>query len=188
MGMGIVSDADFEKEMTRIVPEALPVSVPIPEVLPMEHPGRTEGDVNVPNNLRKIIGETSELEGREAALELASRFGVSNSSVSAYANGSTSTASMHKQPNLGAINAAKIRVATKARKKLLLSLHHITEEKLQDAKPEVLASVARNMSAIIKEMEPEQEKEKNDDKAPQFVVFAPTIKQENNYEVIKARE
>src|SRR5215510_5460530 len=108
MPMGIVSDDDFDREINHL--NRKPVVTPppvIPEVVDMPRPGRSNGDVNVPDSLRKIIGETSELEGRDAALELASKFGISPSSVSAYANGSTSTASMDKQPNLEHINSAK---------------------------------------------------------------------------------
>lgn len=186
MPMGIVSDADFEKELTRTVPETKPLPI-IPEVLPMEHPGRKEGDNNVPDSLRRIIGETSETEGRSAALELAATFGVSPSSVSAYSNGSMSTASMDRTPNKPHINSAKLRIAKMAKKKLFASLHQITDDKLKDAKVEVLASVARNMSAIVKEMEPE--KESDDGKPqPQFIVYAPEIRNEQHYEVILARE
>jgi ABC-type bacteriocin/lantibiotic exporter with double-glycine peptidase domain len=187
MAMGIVSDDEFEKELNRI-PSTDKPSIPDVEVIPMPTKGRNIGDNNVPNSLRKIIGETSEIEGRQSALELASHFGLSPASVSAYSNGSTSTDSMKKQPNLPHINNAKVRIAKIATKKLFKSLNAITEDKLQDAKPEVLAQVARNMSAIVKEMEPEQPKDSSEKTAPQFVVFSPQIRDERHYEITVARE
>ena len=194
MGMGIVSDSDFEKEIGNLnkttPPPALPTFPPVieGEVVNAPRPGRSNGDVNVPDSLRKIIGETSELDGRQAAIDLASRFGISPSSVSAYANGSTSTASMDKQPNLPHINGAKTRIAKKAMKKLMSSLGHMTDEKLSEAKPHELAVIARNMSAIVKEMEPEQPKEADGKKGPTFVFFAPTLHKEEHYETINVRE
>lgn len=191
MGMGIVSDSDFEKEIGNLNKTTPPPALPViqGEVVPEVRPGRSNGDVNVPDSLRKIIGETSELEGRQAALDLAKQFGVSPSSVSAYANGSTSTASMDKQPNLPHINGAKGRIAKKAMKKLMSSLSHMTDEKLSEAKPHELAAIARNMSAIVKEMEPEQPKGDDEGKkGPTFVFFAPTLHKEEHYETINVRE
>ena len=193
MGMGIVSDKDFEKEVGRLETPSQS-SVPgntlpgLTEILPLPVPGRKEGDVNVPDSLRKIIGETSELDGRQAALDLASHFGISPSAVSAYRNGSTSTASMDKQPNLPHINGAKMRVAKVAMRKLKQSLTHLTDEKLSEARPHELAVIARNMSAIVKEMEPEPEKENTGKQGPTFVLFAPSLHKEEHYETINVRE
>lgn len=185
MPMGIVSDEDFEKELQRSpAPE-----VKIPEVLPMQRPGRHEGDNNVPDSLRKIIGETSEIDGRKEALQLAEQFGISPSSVSAYANGSTSTDSMHKQPNLNHINGAKERITRKAMNRLVRSLNAITDDKLEVTKPVELASIARAMSGIVKEMEPEQPKDPNEGKeGPTFVFYSPQVRDERHYEIIVARE
>ncbi len=188
MPLGIVSDKDFEKELgnSSKVPDTIPTTGRV-DILPT--PGRNSGDNNVPDSLRKIIGETSEIEGRQEALELANHFGISPSSVSAYANGSTSTASMDKQPNLDHINGQKNRIVKRATIKLHKALSHITDEKLEGAKAVDLASIAKSMSGIVKEMEPEKPKDSTDGKnAPAFIVYSPTFKQENYYEVVTARE
>src|SRR5215831_1011577 len=109
MGMGIVSDADFELEQSNLRP--VPTKTEIKE---LERPGRSDGDNNVPDSLRKIIGETAETEGRQEALALARTFGLSDSSVSAYANGSRSTSSYDNQPLLDHINKSKARVSKRA--------------------------------------------------------------------------
>lgn len=185
MPMGIVSDDEFEKELNRTIVQD---DVKIPEVIPMTRPGRSNGDKNVPDGLRKIIGETSEIEGRAEALALAEQFGISPSSVSAYANGSTSTASMNKTPNREYINGAKDRVSKKAMKRLLKSIDSITDDKLEGAKATDLASIAKSLSGVIKDMEPEEDANKGDANKPAFIIFAPQVHQENHYEVTKARE
>lgn len=184
MPLGIVSDEELETELKRSEPKSK--ADMIPSVIPMPTPGRNQGDNNIPDSLRKIIGETANIDGRQSALELASTFGISPSSVSAYTNGSTSTASMDKRPNLPHINGAKEVIARQARNKLRDALKHITPEKLEGSKAVDLASVARSMSAIVKEMEPEQEEEKKD--GPAFVIYSPQFKQENHYEIISGRD
>lgn len=188
MPLGIVSDKDFERELADSTDRGR-IKADIPSIEPMKRPGRSIGDTNVPDSLRKIIGETSQIEGREAALNLAADFGISPSSVSAYSNGSTSTDSYDKQPNLNHINAAKERISRKARAKLFKSLNHLTDDKLASAKAVDIASVARAMSAIVKEMEPETPKNPDGDKqGPTFVFYSPQIKTEKHYDVINAKE
>lgn len=188
MAMGIVSDADFEKELDKAIPIVNDVAKDIieGEVVDMPMPGRSNGDNNVPDSLRKIIGETNELDGRREALALAETFGVSSSSVSAYANGSKSTASYGEQPNKSFINESRTRVQTRARKILFRSLKHITEDKLQNEAPLALAGIAKQMSGIIKDMEPE--KESDNKPLAQFVIMCPPSKDESSYEHIPSRD
>ena len=190
MPMGIVSDTDFEKELGNSSPKSKSVpSVTTAVVNRIEKPGRSEGDNNVPDSLRKIIGETSEIDGRQSALALAEKFGISPSSVSAYANGSKSTDSYDKRPNLAHINEAKERISSKARKKLFSALNNLTDEKMADAKAVDLASIARSMSGIVKEMEPEIPKESDSVKSgPTFIFYSPQVKTEEHYDVVNARE
>lgn len=183
--MGIVSDADFDKEVSNLNKRT---EVVIPEVLPMQRPGRSQGDTNVPDSLRKIIGETSEIDGRKEALELARHFGVSPSSVSAYANGSTSTATMEKTPNKPHINKAKERIASRAKRVAMRSLNYLTDEKLKDVKAVELAQIAKSMSGIVKDMEPEEGGGDDGSNKPQFIFYSPQIRDERHYEVTIARE
>lgn len=147
---------------------------------------------NVPDSLRKVIGETSTLEGRSEALELANDFGISPSSVSAYSNGVTSTATYDK-PDEGLtnhINSAKDRVSKRARIKLMEALKHITPAKLEGAKARELSAVARDMSAIVKDMEPDTPKVINETgvAGPTFVFYAPQFRDERSYDVVNAKE
>jgi hypothetical protein len=154
----------------------------------MERPGRNEGDKNVPDALRKIIGETSVIDGRKDALALAADFGISPSSVSAYNQGATSTASYDKQPNKSFLDEGRVRIQKRARKTLFNALKHITEDKLEGAKAVDLASIARNMGGIIKDMEPEPDTPANGGNNAQFIIFTPPTRDERDYEVITARE
>lgn len=188
MAMGIVSDKDFERELERAIPIVNDVATEIleGEIVDIEKPGRRPGDNNVPDSLRKIIGETGELDGRQDALALASTFGISASSASAYRNGSTSTKTYDEQPNKPHIEHARTRIQSRARKILFRSLRHITEDKLEAQPPLALANIARQMSGIVKELEPEKE---NDNKPlAQFIIMAPPVKDESAYEHIPSRD
>lgn len=189
MGIGIVSDEDFQKELNRISGE---IKKPTPHatVVTPDKPGRKEGDRNVPESLRKIIGEESVINGREEAVALAEMFDISKSSVSAYAKGATSTTTYNQQKPeiISHINRARSRSVKKAQRVLRESLDAITPEKLSDVKVRDLAGIAKDMSAIIKNLELEPVKDESE-KMPQFVVFAPQfIKHESFGEVIKVNE
>lgn len=191
MAMGIVSSKDFEKELDNTAPrkkdsdEAKPVAT----VIDLPTPGRKEGDVNVPNSLRSVIGATAFEDGRQEAIDLGRQFGISPSSVSAYARGATSTSSYDNTPNSPVINKSKARVTKRAMAKLMGALHNITPEKLANTSAKELASIAKDMSAVVKTMEPESEKGDNGKQPlPQFVVFAPQFRDERSYEVVYAKE
>jgi hypothetical protein len=187
MGIGIVSNEEFEKALNKSVP------LPTPKVEIVDGPvkGRGKGSNEVPQSLRNIIGEEAIINGRGNALDLAKVFGLEGASVSAYTNGSTSTATYNKQPGLDKLNESKLRVSGRALKRLNLALSSLTPEKLQDTKAVELASVARSMSAIIKDMEPESphsSMEGGGNIGPTYILYAPQIKEERQYEVIDARE
>ncbi len=192
MPLGIVSNNEFESELANSDSQD---SIPSPVsgvIHNIKSPGRGEGNANVPDSLRKIIGETSEIDGRREALALAKEFGISSQSVSAYANGSTSLATYDKKDTGLAkyINARKEKISNRAQKKLLLALDGITEERIGEAKLRDLAIVAKMMSGVVKDMEPEKEKEKESTAINnvQFVMFAPPMIKESSLETITVNE
>ena len=182
MPLGIVPDDVFEKELGRSVP----TEVKIVEI----EKGRGQDNNEVPNSLREIIGEESVINGRKEALELARNFGISPSSVSAYANGSTSTRTYDKQPNLSKLNNARLRVSDRARKRLLKALSAMDETKLNDSSAVELASVAKSMSGIIKDMEPSQplSPNGNGNNGATYIFYAPQVRDEKHYDVIRVNE
>lgn len=211
MGMGIVSDKDFDIESSnsgaiREESSSKSESIPSPDinsrftpqvVLDPEMNGviveTTRGrghNPATPQGLRKLVGEESVINGRQSALELAASVGISPSSVSAYAHGATSTAT-YDTPNTPLSNHLKesrLRVQKRARNKLMAALNHITVDKLADAKPRDLAGIARDMSAVIKDMEPEKEAGPLGTNGPQFIFYAPQFRDERHYDTIDAKE
>jgi hypothetical protein len=186
MPIGIVSDEELEKELHRISPKVIEGSI-----VSKTPRGRSDGDNNVPDSLRKIIGEEALLNGRGAALEIASQFGISPSSVSAYANGATSTKTYDTPSKslISHINKSRERAVKRASKTLNAALGAITQDKLDYADVSDLSGIAKDMSVIIKNLEPKQVSESPaDSKAPQFVIFAPQFRKEETFDVITVQE
>lgn len=190
MPMGIVSPEDFEKELNNSKPKPVePISPKSDSIIDIPTPGRKEGDINVPDSLRQVIGETAFSAGRREAIQLANQFGVSPSSVSAYSQGAVSTATYNDRPNASIIAKSRIRVQKRAMNRLMGALEHLTPEKLGAAKARDLAGIAKDMSAVIKTLEPEVEDNgKDKPQQPQFIVYAPQFKDERSYDVIYAKE
>jgi hypothetical protein len=220
MSMGVVDDKEFEVEKEKLTPKTTspsdinngrvqdspesygtptdisinPYGIPSIEIghtiIKDMIKGRGLGNVEVPNGLRKLIGEESAINGRQSAIDLARSLDISPSSVSAYDNGATSTASYNQQPNLTHINNARSRVSTRARNKLMMALRHISEDKLENAKVGEISAVARNMASIVKDMEPESPNKdgKNTLNQPTFVFYSPQIKREDTFDIIKINE
>lgn len=190
MGMGIVTDADFDAERRNSNVPTQRREETVGRISPLPTPGRNKGDVNVPNSLRKIIGDTATSEGRQEALALAKNFGISDSSASAYAHGSNSTSSYNDRPNLPVINGAKERIQKRARIKLQVALKALTPEKIGESKAIEIAGIAKAMSAIVKDMEPEvpdADREKLG-RGPTFVFMAPPTLKEEIFDVKYVKE
>jgi hypothetical protein len=192
MAMGIVSDKEFDSELGRLGPksdstksEELKGEI-VGEIKDVTR-GRGQGNIGVPNGLRNIIGETSITDGRREAVELASIFGISPSSASAYAQGATSTSSYSDRPNGPVINKARERISKSARNKLMMALRHITEDKLEGTKARELAGIAKDMSAVVKNMEEDGPKVPTSN-GPTFVFYSPQFRKEEHFEVIHAKE
>ena len=182
MAMGIVSDKDYQSETNKLNPSK-------PKEKNITPPKEKERGPNVPDSLRKLIGDTAESNGRSEAVALAAQFGISPSSASAYGVGATSTRTYDDRPNAGIIRGAKERISKKARAKLMLALNHITEDKIENVSAKDLAGIAKDMSAIVRNMDDEPTTKENDGPTkPAFLVYAPTVNQENHYQTVIAKE
>jgi predicted transcriptional regulator len=210
MPIGLVSDSDFLKELGRTSPGGAVVSTRTPELVPSTstepptHPviegvvedthsaGRSKGDTNIPESLRKLIGEEAVINGRASALSLAKDVGVSPSSVSAYAKGATSTSSINTpvQSLIGHLNKSRTRAVKRASNTLNAALGAITQEKLDYADVKDLSTIAKDMSVIIKNLEPPPAPVimESEHKTPQFVIFAPQFRKEESFDVITVNE
>lgn len=189
--MGIVSDNDFDDELNRCnngqKNNGVSNESEKAEIVEIER-GRGKGNTEIPDSLRKVIGEESAINGRASALELARNFDVSPSSVSAQAVGAMSTASYDNRPNQSHIIKSKERIATRARSKLTQALINLTSEKLKDAKARDLSGIAKDMSAVIRNMEPETPRNPDERRGPTFIFYSPQFKQEEHFETIHVKE
>jgi len=194
MPIGIVSDEEFFKESSSYSPAKSLIVPPNPvlegEILDIPKRGRKDGDIEVPDSLRKIIGEEALLNGRASAVQLAAEFGLSPSSASAYAVGATSTSS-YNQPKpsiLSHINKSRERATKKAAKTLNAALAAITQEKLDYLDADKVSGIAKDMSVIIKNLEPKVASPDEGNKQPQFVIFAPQFRDERSFDMITVSE
>jgi len=189
MPIGLVSDDLFQQELDRLSGKSKKESHPqVIDITPSH--GRSDGDVNVPDSLRQIIGEEAVINGRQAALDLAKDFGISPSSVSAYTKGATSTTT-YNQPKseiIKHINKSRERSIKKAGKVLSGALNAITQDKLDYTDARDLSAIAKDMAVIIKNLEPQKESSESAQQTPQFVIFAPQFRQENSFDHITVNE
>lgn len=181
--MGIVSDDDFDLEQDRLGTKSKQTA----EVKVIEK-GRGNGNVEVPNPLRNIIGETAITDGRQEAVELGKMFGVSPSSVSAYSAGATSTASYDERPNRDVISKTKQKISLRARNKLMRALKHITEDKLAVSKASELAGITKDLSAVVKNMEDNSPVQSNSNTGPTFVFYSPQFRKEEHFDIVPSKE
>jgi predicted transcriptional regulator len=194
MPIGIVSEDDFNQELNHLSNgKSGPIRAPKVEIIdsPLPSHGRNNGDVNVPESIRKIIGETAVIDGRAAAISLAKDFGISPSSVSAYAKGATSTASYNqpKESIISHINKSRQRAIKKASKTLNAALGAITQEKLDYSDAKDLSGIAKDMAVVIKNLEPKDTStEGGASGTPQFVIFAPQFRDERSFDTIHVPE
>lgn len=183
---GIVDDASFELQLASLNKNGSKNEAEPRATFATIERGR--GSVNaIPTELRKIIAEEA-ISGTPAK-ELSKLFEISESSISAYKNDATSTSS-YNQPNgeLAKSNdVVRQTILDGARGKILIALENITDEKLRDAKVRDTASVAKDMSAIIRNLEPQTDKGQNG-LNQQFIFYAPKSKKESDFEVVEMRD
>lgn len=179
MAIGVVDKNEFEEEM-----RALRIKQELEDKVTEECRSLVRGRGNkpaVPMALRAVIaGEATE---GAPSKELQNAFGVSASSVSAYANGATSTSSYNtpRSEISGAISAANENIGRIATHKLLRALDAITDNKVADLSPLKAADLASKMSNVIKNTRPDEIR----DGGVKIVVFQPRIKEEDEFEVIE---
>lgn len=174
MPLGIVTDEQFEEELLHINKST------------HKEITRGRGSVTeVPEIIREVIAEDA-ISSDLTQKEVAEKYGVSESSVSAYKHSATSTASYNEPDNKLQKKNDLVRTAIigTARSRLLEALNHITPDKMKDAKLRDVASVAKDMSAVISNMEPQIS---NTNVGAQFIFHVPKIKQESDFEIIDVK-
>jgi hypothetical protein len=190
MPIGIVSDEDFLKESHNsgiVKPNDTNDSKPA-EVEDIKR-GRPPAKKEVPEELREIIAKSA-INGEGSGSAIADAFNVSESSVSAYKVGATSTTN-YNQPNeslLSAVTGHKEKISKRATRTLMSALKNITTDKLAAVKARDLAAIAKDMSAIISDMEPKVQVNQNNQQNVQFVFMAPRVKNIEEYPIMTVNE
>lgn len=180
MAMGVVDDSELEAELKRNQVK----------IIERVRPGRKENDVNVPEALRKVISETSITDGRQEAVQLAAMFGVSPSSTSAYARGSTTTdAPKNSNAELASANKKVFgKIQKRAQTRLLMALDRIDGDTLANCNAVESSQVAKNLAGIVKDFTPELRDPtlNSPHLQQQLVIYAPFIRREDEFPVINA--
>ena len=169
----VVDDDEFELELNK--------SMRVAEVIQMPAKGRN-GAKATPDSLRKLIAHDA-INGNGTGEEIAEVYGVSESSVSAYKNGASSTTTYH-QPAAGLkdyVDLTRDKIKSRAQNKLLLALKHMTEEKIAEVKPIELSTIAANMSRVVEKMTPKSDGPVVNNN---IVFYSPKQIDKDNYEAI----
>lgn len=193
----IVDDESFAKEVSKLSSKIIPIEnlpepqiitsldlIRAPQVVDIKR-GRSAGRVEIPNSIRALVAE--EVINGAKASDVSKAFGVSPSSISAYKNDATSTAS-YDSPNKElkeSNDLVRTNITNQARDKLLLALDHVTSDKMSAAKLSEIASVANSMSGIIRNLEPQGTSITNN---TQVIVYKPRQREEDEFEVITVNE
>src|SRR5678815_5618476 len=173
MKMLVVDDEEFELELNK--------SMHVAEVVTMPAKGRN-GAKATPDSLRKLIAHDA-INSNGTGEEIAEAYGVSESSVSAYKVGATSTTTYHEPSSelKQTVDFTRDRIKSKAQNKLLLALKHMTEDKIKEVKPIELSTIAANMSRVVEKMTPRNE---GTTVQNNIVFYSPKQISKENYETI----
>lgn len=181
MPLGIVNDDVFESELNRD-------SIPVGEIKLPKELGRGKGNIETPDSIRKIIGDNALTDGRKDSLALADAFGLSHQTVAAYSNGTTSLKTYNDQTNplKGFLEGRRKKIANRASSAIIRAIENITDEKLADSKAAELASVAKALSGVVKDMLPDESNSNNTNinTAVKLVVHVPQQTKESSFDTI----
>lgn len=211
MPLGIISDEEFNKEIensgqsnhnekkidfdnsTNTGLDYHDTNQPrTPETMIVEMPGvgRHPEVGNVPQSLRKLLGEEVAINGLKSAMHLANSVGgLSQPTLSSYGSGNISrnNPSSDGDDLTNYLNNRKSKITKKALNKLTLVMSMIDEEKLLGCDAKELSTIAKDMATVSKQMEPTV-KEAEKKEPVQFIMYAPQIKNEQHYETIAAKD
>lgn len=182
MPMGIVSDEVFDLELNnKSKPEV--TSQRNDNVIRKPFHGRNPNDNNVPSVIREIVADDSSSTQKK----LAEVFNISESSVSAYQHGATST-STYDKPNdrlKEVVNTRRERIGRKSSKALMNVLDKMNDEsfdeKLNKCKATELSVVAANLSRVVEKTSTKSEQQNVQNN---IVFYAPTPLKSDAFEVI----
>ena len=181
MSLGLVTKDKLDNELSELsIPTKRAPAVIEKEIV------RGRGDKKEHSEtLRKLVAQEAILGTPHKVIR--EEFGVSQSSISAYLKGATSTATIDK-PDAKLLennNATRELVTGRAFDKLVKAIESIDEYKLSELSPVKAAQVAGQMSSIIKNVAPTNEEQVQ---IGQVIIYKPRMKQEDEYEIIDVQK
>jgi predicted transcriptional regulator len=196
MPLGILTDEQLNKELGITISKINQVDInrieseldkaPVRDPVKVVDIKRGRGNqLEIPHEIRALISE--EVINGAKAKDVARTFGVSESSISAYKHDATSTTTYHepdeslKKSNDG----IRDQITDKARGRLMSALDAITDENISNAKVKDIASIAKDMSVIVKNMEPTVPVNQNN---TQVIIYKPRMRDEDEFDVITVNE
>jgi predicted transcriptional regulator len=138
-----------------------------------------------PSIIRELCAELS-FSGTKAK-DISEALDISLSSVSAYKNNATSTATYNK-PDIELKknnDIVKVDIRERAFGRLQKAVEVITDDKLDDAPIKIASGIARDMSHIVRNLEETSSDKSN---GMRVVIYRPRIKEEDDFEVISVNE
>jgi len=136
------------------------------------HTTKQVGDKRVPAFIREIAAVDAQFA---PAREVAAQFNISPSTVAV---------AKHDPALKANVDAALEKVKGKAIEKLMLSLGLLSEQKIQVSSAKDISAIAVNMSKIAVDAQPA----KDGGNAVQIMIYAPPMKNENDYDTITVVE
>lgn len=187
MPLGVVTEEEMNGEINRfngIIKPSVPARSE--KVIDINR-GRPEGRKEVPESVRKLAADES-ICGTPAK-EIKELLGVSQSSISAYKEGATSTSDLNQgkfdSKLKDHVEETKRTIGMTARERLMAALVQIDDERLGKATLREVSSVAKDLSAVSKNMESDKGMVANNQ---QVIVYAPRVKEEQDYQIITVNE
>lgn len=174
MPLGVVQSSDFDAELSRISDASRSN-----EKVQIIERGRGP-KLATPQIMRELIA--GEAIAGASAKEISEAFNISPSSISAYKHNATSTASYHSPDESlkKANDELRKDIGGRAQNKLRDALDAIVFP--QDIKPQIAAAIARDMSSVIKNINPNPDVQINNQ---QVIVYKPRMREEESYEIIQ---
>lgn len=171
MPIGIISQEEFDLELSS--------DFSVLHIMPAKGRGNVK---EIPHAVRAFIAE--EAINGASSKEITDALNISPSSISAYKNGATSTAS-YDSPNKklrAHIDNVKERITKKASNRLIRALNNLDEDKMNELGARDLSGVAKDMSVIIDKMSPKADK--STEQHAHIHLYTPPQKKLEDYESI----
>lgn len=178
MSLGIVNDDLFEAEINRL-------NNPSTTALVKGRAPGGRGDA-IPDPVKKVIAECALLGDKQE--DIAKVFGVTQESVNSYSQGFNTSSLEQRKANpslVSHITEVREKITKKATNRLQLALNSITPDKVKDLSANKAGQLAKDMAAIVREMEPPMEGG-NQNNGVQIIFQAPREKRLNEFEFIQS--